>query len=117
MPNPFPITRSDQQIHHLKRLAATVYLCQMLTFVLAGFPLILCVLIYFYKRKSVRGTWLQSHFEWQIRTIWGVLIGLALAAMTFATQIGIYLVLVTTIIMIYRISVGWFALTDGKAID
>lgn len=104
------------QIHTLKRFAATVYLCQILTFMLAGLPLLLGVAINFYKRNASKGTWLESHFNWQIKTTWIALAGFALAGISITTQFGLIVLLVTIVWMVYRIAVGWYALTDGKPI-
>ncbi len=44
-----------------------------------GVPSILAVIMNYARNDAVRGTWLESHFRWQIRTFWGaVIIGLAL---------------------------------------
>src|SRR5262245_65548131 len=37
---------------------------------LFGWPSIIAVIINYVKRSDVRGTWLDSHFGWQIRTFW-----------------------------------------------
>src|SRR5262245_30214604 len=37
---------------------------------LFGWPSIIAVIINYVKRSDVRGTWLESHFGWQIRTFW-----------------------------------------------
>jgi len=50
-------------LEHLKKLTALVYLCQILTFALAGFPLLVGVAINFMYRNDVRGTWLEPHFN------------------------------------------------------
>jgi uncharacterized membrane protein len=105
------------KLHELKNLAATVYLCQILTFMLAGLPLLVGVAINFYKRNEVQGTWLQSHFEWQIKTAWITLAGFAISGLTFEVGIGFYTLIMTLLWMIYRIAIGWYALSDGKAID
>lgn len=105
-----------ERLQTLKRFAATVYLCQVLTFMLAGLPLLVGVAINFYKRNDVQGTWLESHFNWQIKTTWIVLAGFALSGVTFGTGIGILVLLVTVLWLIYRITVGWYALTDGNPI-
>jgi uncharacterized membrane protein len=101
----------------LKKLAATVYLCQVLTFMLAGLPLLIGVAINFYKKNDVQGTWVESHFNWQIKTTWVALAGFALAGFTFSMGFGIFVLAITIVWMIYRIAVGWYALTDGKPID
>ena len=33
-------------------------------------PSFLAVILSYVKRRDVRGTWLESHFRWQIRTFW-----------------------------------------------
>ena len=35
-----------------------------------GWPSIIAVIINYVKRGDARGTWLESHFNWQIRTFW-----------------------------------------------
>ena len=104
------------QLSTLKRYAATVYLCQILTFMLAGMPLLIGVGINFYKRDEVQGTWLQSHFDWQIKTCWVALAGFAISGLTFAMGVGMFVLLVTVVWMVYRIIIGWYALTDDKAV-
>ena len=44
-----------------------------------GLPSIIAVLMNYARRDRVRGTWLESHFLWQIRTFWtAVILGIAL---------------------------------------
>ena len=88
----------------------------IITTFLTGWPSIIAVIINYVKRKDVRGTYLDSHFSWQIRTFWYTLFWLVIAAMLFATVIGIifaYILAVGTgIWVIYRIMRGWMALND-----
>ena len=37
---------------------------------LLGWPSIIAVIMNYIKRSEVRGTWLESHFRWQLRTFW-----------------------------------------------
>ncbi len=37
---------------------------------LFGWPSIIAVIINYVKRNDARGTWLESHFTWQIQTFW-----------------------------------------------
>ena len=78
----------DEKLQSLKRLTATVYLCQILTFMLAGLPLLLGAAINFLKKNDVQGTWLASHFDWQIKTTWVALAGFAVSGLTFAMGAG-----------------------------
>jgi len=109
--------KGTEELQTLKRLAATVYLCQILTFMLAGLPLLVGVAINFVKRNQVEGTWLESHFDWQIKTAWIALAGFALSGFTFGMGLGIFILPATVAWMVYRITIGWYALTDGKSIN
>ncbi len=89
-----------------------------------GWPSIIAVIINYVKRGDARGTWLESHFEWQIKTFWIavvasiliaiagallviVLIGFAIWAIGFFA-LGIW--------AIYRIATGWMRLNERRAV-
>jgi uncharacterized membrane protein len=85
---------------------------------LLGWPSIIAVIINYVKRSDVRGTWLESHFTWQIRTfwfaaLWVLLVGLVSLPFTvvligFATwAVGLFALGVWAI---YRIARGWLRL-------
>jgi len=87
-----------------------------------GLPSIIAVILNYVRRGDVRGTFLESHFRWQIRTFWwGALLSLAvwlvsiplmLVLVGFATlPIGIALV---GIWIAYRVIRGWLNLRDGR---
>lgn len=109
--------KESEKSQALKRLTATVYLCQVLTFMLAGLPLLVGVAINFIKRGEVQGTWLESHFNWQIKTSWVALAGFALSGLTFGMGIGIFTLIMTVLWLLYRIAIGWYALTDGNPVN
>ncbi|WP_020562686.1 DUF4870 family protein [Methylosarcina fibrata] len=115
--NDKPLTHQDtEKLESLKKLTALVYLCQVLTFGFAGLPLLIGLAINFAKRKEVAGTWLESHFDWQVNSVWITLAGLALSGLTLGTGIGIFILLPTLILLIYRIVVGWMALNSDKPV-
>ncbi len=91
----------------------------IITTFLSGWPSIIAVILNYLKRKEVRYTYLDSHFRWQIRTFWYALPWLVIAAMPFATVIGItfaYILAVGTgIWVIYRVRRGWMALNEGMS--
>jgi uncharacterized membrane protein len=90
----------------------------VVTAFLTGWPSIIAVIINYVKRGEVRGTWLDSHFGWQIRTFWYALAWVVLAALLFVTVIGIpvawVLLLLLGIWVLYRIIRGWIALANGR---
>jgi len=109
--------KTPEKLQTLKLLTAGVYLSQALTFMLAGLPLLLGVAVNFWKRNEVQGTWLESHFNWQIKTTWVSLAGFAISGVTFELGIGLFTLLITVVWMVYRITIGWYALNADKAID
>lgn len=112
-------------VHHaddlaaLKKLTATVYLCQILSFAMAGLPLLLGVAINFIYRNNVADTWLESHFNWQIKTAWITMAGFALSGFILMVNIqGSLIVLIPTLLLlIYRVVIGWATFSDDKAIN
>jgi len=62
------------------------------------------------KRGEARGTWLESHFRWQIRTFWSALLWVLVAGLLFITVIGIPIAWVMIFLLgiwaIYRIARG-----------
>ena len=85
-----------------------------------GIPSIIAVVINYLKRGEARGTFLASHFRWQIRTFWFGLLWCLLGGLLFVTFIGIPLAIAVFIAagvwVIFRIVRGWLALRDHKPI-
>jgi uncharacterized membrane protein len=83
-----------------------------------GVPSIIAVVINYLKRGEAKGTFLESHFRWQIRTFWFALLWFVIGTMLFATLVGIPLAVglwfATGVWAIYRIARGWLALRDRK---
>lgn len=106
---------NNEKLNKLKTITAVVYLCQVLAFALAGLPLLIGVVINLVKRKEVVGTWLESHFDWQIRTVWVALALFALSGLTLFMGGG-YVLLLAVLWLVYRIAFGWYALYANKPI-
>ncbi|HEY8157843.1 MAG TPA: hypothetical protein VIF10_03970 [Methylobacter sp.] len=104
------------RLHSLKRLTTVVYLCQVLAFALAGLPVLVGVAINFMKRDKVRGTFLESHFDWQIKTAWIALAGFALSGITFGLGVGIFILIATVVLIVYRVVIGWNALASDQPV-
>jgi len=87
---------------------------------LIGWPSIIAVILNYVKRGDVRGTWLESHFRWQIRTFWFGLLWVSLCLLFIFGTLGIGLLIVwlplgvLSVWFIYRIVRGWMALNDRK---
>lgn len=85
---------------------------------LFGWPSIIAVIIGYVKRGEARGTWLESHFRWQIRTfwfalIWAVALALVSAPLTLVlVGFGTWVLglLVLGVWAVYRVARGWLRL-------
>jgi uncharacterized membrane protein len=90
----------------------------IVTAFLTGWPSIIAVIINYVKRSDVRGTHLDSHFGWQLRTFWYAVLGAVVALLLVLTLIGIPLAWVLAIVVglwvLYRLIRGWIALLEGK---
>jgi len=69
------------------------------------------------RQDDVKGTFLESHFDWQIKTVWIALAGLALSGLTFELGIGLFILIATVVLMVYRIVVGWSALNSDRPVS
>jgi uncharacterized membrane protein len=87
---------------------------------IGSLPSIVAVIMNYVRRSAVRGTYLDSHFGWQLRTFWYAVLWACAAALLFVTFIGIpaaILILVgLTVWIIYRLARGWLTLRDRKAL-
>jgi uncharacterized membrane protein len=87
---------------------------------LTGWPSIIAVILNYVKRSEVRGTWLETHFRWQIRTFWFGLLWVTLCALFIVATLGIGLLIAwlpLTLVglwFIYRIVRGWLRLVDHQ---
>ncbi len=87
---------------------------------LTGWPSIIAVILNYIKQGAARGTWIESHFRWQIRTFWYGLLWVSLCVLFIVFTFGIGILIawiplgIVTIWFIYRITRGWLALRDGQ---
>lgn len=105
-------------LHAFAVLTGVVGAASVLGSFLASLPSIVAVLINYLKRSDVRGTWLDSHFGWQIRTFWYALlwsvVGVALIVSVVGVLIGLAVLMVTTVWVAYRVVRGWWALGQQR---
>ena len=114
------LTHIIYALHAFSAVMGLISSAAIVTAFLTGWPSILAVVLNYAKRADVRGTYLESHFRWQIRTFWFALLWIVIAGALFITIIGIplaWLIVVGTgIWVLYRIARGWLALSDGRPI-
>ena len=92
-------------IKSAKTLTAIIYALYAASFVI-GITAIVAIVMNYVKKEDVAGTFLESHFRWQIRTFW---FGLSLIIL-----VGWLVLAANGVWIIYRIVKGWLRLNDDK---
>jgi uncharacterized membrane protein len=112
------LTHVIYAMHAFSAVTGLVTAALVVTAFLTGWPSIIAVILNYVKRSEVRGTWLDSHFSWQIRTFWWSLLWVGIGLVLFITLIGIPIAYVlwiaTGIWVLYRIIRGWLALSSQR---
>lgn len=105
-------------LHAVSALSGLLSPAMVVTAFLTGWPSIIAVIINYMRRGDVRGTWLDTHFRWQIRTFWFALLWVCVALLLAVTLIGIPFALIlawaTGLWVLYRIVRGIMRLMDAR---
>jgi uncharacterized membrane protein len=103
-------------LHSLSILIGVTTAATVIGAFVFGFPSIIAVIINYVKRAEARGTFLESHFRWQIRTFWFAALWCVIAGALFVTLVGIPIALAVFfgagLWAIYRVVRGWLALQN-----
>jgi uncharacterized membrane protein len=85
---------------------------------LGSLPSIVEVVLNYMTRGDARGTWVASHYRWQIRTFWfallWALIGWILILTLIGVVVGVPILLALTLWLLYRIGHGWMRLRGHR---
>ena len=100
----------------LKTVATVVYALQAAGFFL-GITWIAAVIIDYVKKDDAVGTWLESHYRWQIRTLWFGLLWGVLGGILAFILIGFIVLAADAVWIIYRIVKGWLRLSENRAVS
>ena len=105
---------SDAQAEaSLRKLVALVYGLQAAS-LLVGITLFAAVIIDYLRRGQAEGTWLESHFRWQIQTFWWSLAWCVLGIATAVLIVGFFILAASAVWFVYRIVKGWTELNEGR---
>ena len=107
------VTPDSEKMESLKKLTMIVYALYAFSY-FAGITAIIGIVINYLKLEEVAGTWLESHFRWQMRTFWFGLLWAALGILTLAVLVGFVILFVNCIWIIYRVIKGWLYFNDNK---
>ena len=126
--NPEPSLVSYVHIMYaLHALAALIGITSAVTVVgqfIFGLPSIIAVIMNYLRRSEARGTWLESHFTWQLRTFWFAALWVVLLAVASAplmlVLVGFFTfalgLAVIGLWVIYRVARGWLTLNEGRPV-
>lgn len=109
-----PVTDAVRE-QKLRQYAALVYALQAVA-LLVGVTLIAAVILNYLRRDEVAGTWLESHFTWQIRTFWWSMLWSVIGLATAIVLVGFVILLVAAVWFVFRIAKGWTELNDGRTV-
>ena len=131
---------SDNKRRSLITYNHVTYLLYVVSYFTAGLLWIVPIVMNYAKRHDADGTWLATHFDWQIKTFWysTVLFAIGALLIVFAlgglgvgimadsgnitigsfllTGLGLLIMAFTFVWHLYRIIRGWVALTDGRPV-
>jgi len=119
-PSLYRVTNLVYALHSLSIAIGLLTAATVIGAFVFGWPSIVAVIINYVKRDEARGTYLESHFRWQIRTFWFGLLWCAIGGLLFVTIVGIPAALGVWlgagVWAIYRIVRGWLALHDRRPV-
>ncbi|MDO9602820.1 MAG: hypothetical protein Q7J02_10905 [Rhodocyclaceae bacterium] len=105
-------------LHALSALSGIMTSASIIGAFVFGWPSIIAVIINYVTRANVRGTWLETHWRWQLRSFWYAALWLLVAGLLAVTLIGIpaaiLVIVVTGFWVLYRVIRGWIALVNRR---
>lgn len=119
-PSLITLTHVIYALHAVSLVIGIVTAATVVAAFLTGWPSIIAVILNYVKRSEARGTWLESHFRWQIRTFWYGLLWVSLCVIFVVATLGLGLIIawlplgVVGLWFIYRIGVGWLRLNERR---
>ena len=113
-------THAIYALHTLSLLTGILGMATIIGAFLTGWPSIIAVIMNYIKQSEARGTWLETHFRWQIRTFWFGLLWVVLSWLFVIATLGLGIfiawipLVIVSIWFIYRIARGWLRLKDKQ---
>ena len=115
-------------MYALHALAAIIGITSSVTVVgqfIFGLPSIIAVIMNYVRRGEARGSWLESHFRWQLRTFWFAVLWVLILALISLPLVLVLVGFLTFplglaligIWVIYRVARGWLTLREGRPME
>ena len=118
MPSVLSVAHLVYALHTFAIIVGIVGAATVIGSFVGSLPSIVAVILNYVKRGDARGTWIASHYRWQIRTFWftlvWALIGWALVITIIGAVVGVPILIALTLWLLYRIGRGWLRLRDRR---
>lgn len=105
--------QTTEELKSAKTLTTIIYALYAASF-FVGITAIAAIIVNYVKRDDVSGTFLESHFRWQIRTFWFWMLWAVLGGILSFVGVGFIILAADMVWMLYRIIKGWLCLNDEK---
>jgi uncharacterized membrane protein len=107
--------QGDANLAHNKGLTNVIYALYAVSLV-NGLTFFVAVVLNYVKRDDVVGSFLESHFRWQIRTFWFTCLWAIISFITIPLLgVGFAIGFATFVWFVYRIVKGWLRLNEDKS--
>jgi uncharacterized membrane protein len=118
LPSVLTVANVVYALHTLAIIVGVVGAATVVGSFVGSVPSIIAVILNYVKRGDARGTWVDSHYRWQIRTFWFALLWFIVGWVLIFTIIGMIIgwpvLAALTVWLIYRIGRGWLRLRDRR---
>jgi uncharacterized membrane protein len=118
MPSVLSVAHLVYALHTVAIVVGIVGAATVIGSFVGSLPSIVAVIFNYVKRGDARGTWIASHYRWQIRTFWftllWALIGWGLVLTIIGAVVGVPILIALTLWLMYRIGRGWLRLRDRR---
>jgi uncharacterized membrane protein len=117
------LTHGIYALHAVSLLTGILGAATVVGAFLTGWPSIIAVVLNYARRSAARGTWLESHFRWQIRTFWFGLLWVVLCGAFVVATLGLGILIawlplgLVGLWFMYRVARGWLRLADRRPMD
>ncbi len=102
---------------HIKAFVWVIYALQFMALFTVGLSFLLSGFLAYMKYDDNIGLMEESHLQWQIKTFWGVLVGLSLGIFFIFLLVGKLILLFTELWLLYRVVKGSIFLTQGRGVN
>jgi uncharacterized membrane protein len=109
-------SRREGDLEALRKIALIGYALYAASLVF-GVTALAAIILDYVKRDDARGTWLESHFAWQIRTFWWSLLIGTVGVILLFVLIGWAVLAAGLVWFVYRIVKGWLRLSENRTME